>query len=72
MSIICKCKKGLYLMKKNIGVIKDIDKLGRIVIPKEFRERLKLENRVEVLLTENGVLIRNSEYMLVKKDDLKN
>jgi len=59
-------------MKKNIGVIKDIDKLGRIVIPKEFRERLKLENRVEVLLTENGVLIRNSEYMLVKKDDLKN
>lgn len=50
-----------------IGIIKEIDSLGRIVIPKEFRERLGLEKRVEVVLTTNGVLIRNSEYDIVKK-----
>ena len=60
-------------MKNTPGIIKEIDKIGRIVIPKEFRERLDLENNVEVILTENGVLIRNPEYILVellpKKDN---
>ena len=54
-------------MKNVIGIIKEIDKLGRIVIPKEMRERLKLDEQVEVLLTDEGILIRNSEYTLVKK-----
>ena len=54
-------------MNKNIGVIKEIDKLGRLVIPKEFRERLNMGKEVEVLITENGVLIRNPEYVLVKR-----
>ena len=49
-----------------VGVIKEIDKLGRIVIPKEMRERLSLDKNVEVVLTDEGVLIRNSEYKLVK------
>ena len=56
-------------MKDMVGVIKEIDSLGRIVIPKEMRERLSLENRVEVLLTKDGVLIRNSKFELVPKDD---
>ena len=43
-----------------------IDKLGRIVIPKEMRERLGFARDVEVVMTEEGVLIRNSEYKLVK------
>ena len=50
-----------------VGIIKEMDSLGRIVIPKEFRFRLNLEKDVEVLLTDAGVLIRNSEYILVKK-----
>ena len=54
-------------MKDKIGVIKEIDSLGRIVIPKEHRERLMLEKRVEVVLTKDGVLIRNPEYKLVKR-----
>lgn len=49
------------------GVIKEIDQIGRLVIPKEFRERFNLINEVEILATENGVLIRNPEYILVKK-----
>ncbi len=52
---------------EEIGIIKEIDALGRIVIPKEFRERLGLKKEVEVVLTVNGVLIRNSEYEIIKK-----
>ena len=50
-----------------IGIVKEIDKIGRIVVPKEFRERLGLEDYVEMVLTSEGVLIRSSKYTLVKK-----
>ena len=53
--------KGIYMNNK-VGIIKEIDALGRIIIPKEFRERLKLDKSVEVVLTQDGVLIRNSKY----------
>ena len=56
-------------MDKNIGIIKKIDRLGRIVIPKEYRERLNLTNEVEIVLTKEGVQIKNPEYVLVKKKD---
>lgn len=52
-------------VSENVGVIKEIDRLGRIVIPKEFRERLNLEKEVEVVLTEDGIFIRNSKYKLI-------
>ncbi|MBE6702241.1 MAG: hypothetical protein E7585_02370 [Ruminococcaceae bacterium] len=55
-------------MNKNVGIMKEIDSLGRIVIPKEFRERLMLEGCVELILTADGVLIRNTEYKLVKRE----
>ena len=51
---------------ETIGVIKEIDKLGRIVIPKEMRDRLAFGEFVEVALTAEGILIRNPEYALVK------
>lgn len=51
------------------GIIKEIDALGRIVIPKEYRERLHLDKEVEILLTEDGVLIRNSKYKLVEIEE---
>lgn len=59
-------------MKKAVGVIKDIDHLGRVVIPKEFRDRLGLDKGVEIVLTREGVLIRNSKYELVMKEELSN
>ena len=55
-----------------IGVIKEIDKLGRIVILKEMRDRLGFEDSVEVIVTEDGILIRNPEYKLVKIYESKN
>lgn len=57
---------------EKIGVIKEIDKLGRIVIPKEMRDRLGFGDSVEVVVTEEGVLVRNPEYRLVRVDKTKN
>ncbi|MBR3680993.1 MAG: division/cell wall cluster transcriptional repressor MraZ [Clostridia bacterium] len=56
-------------MEKCVGIVKEIDKLGRIVIPKDFRDRLKLGKEVEVVLTKAGILIRSVEYELTKKEN---
>ena len=53
-------------MKDTVGIIKEIDRIGRIVIPKELRERYGLIDEVEIVATESGVLIRNPEYKLIK------
>ena len=49
------------------GIIKEVDNLGRIVIPKEMRSLLGIEREVEVVLTVDGVLLRNPEYTLIKR-----
>ena len=54
-----------------IGIKKQIDKLGRISIPIEMRKLLKLDNEVELRLTREGILIKNPEYILVKKEEHK-
>ena len=54
-----------------IGIKKEIDKLGRICIPKEMRKLFNLENEVELLLTKDGILLKNPEYILVKKEEYK-
>ena len=56
-------------MNGSVGIIKDIDHLGRVVIPKEFRDRLGLDKGVEIILTREGVLIRNPKYELVMKEE---
>ena len=54
-----------------IGIIKELDSLGRLVIPKEMRDLFGLTKEVEVIITEEGILLRNPKYQLVKKEDLK-
>ena len=54
-----------------IGIIKEFDKLGRIVIPKELRERYGFWNEVEIVATENGVLLQSPQYVLTKREDNK-
>ena len=51
-----------------IGIIKEFDKLGRIVIPKELRKRYGICEKVEIVSTAEGVLLRSPEYVLTKKD----
>ena len=52
-----------------VGITKEVDKLGRILIPKEFRERFGLNERVEIIGTEFGLVLRNPEYKLVKSEN---
>ena len=54
-----------------VGVKKEIDKLGRICIPKEMRKLFALENEVELQITKEGILIKNPEYILVKNEEYK-
>lgn len=54
---------------ENVGIIKEFDKLGRIVIPKELRERYGFFESVEIIATPHGVLLKNPEYHLVKKEN---
>lgn len=56
-----------------IGVIKEIDRLGRIVIPKELRKRYGLTDQVELIATEKGILLKSQEYVLceIEKHSLK-
>ena len=55
--------------KEFVGVLKGFDKLGRIVIPKELRERFALADEVEIVATKEGVLLKNPKYVLVKKEE---
>ena len=55
----------------DIGVIKELDRLGRIVIPKELRQRYMLLDEVEIVATKEGILVRNPKYEIVKKDTVK-
>ena len=51
---------------KKIGIIKDIDNLGRLQIPKDIRQRLGITKKVQLVVTDEGLLIKNDEYKLVK------
>ena len=52
-----------------IGIIKGFDKLGRIVVPKELRDRYALNGEVEIIAIKEGVLLKNPEYFLTKKTE---
>jgi len=54
---------------EKIGVKKEVDKLGRICIPKEMRKLFHIENEVELQITKEGILLKNPEYILVKKKE---
>lgn len=44
------------------GVLRPVDELGRVVIPKELRKTLNLKDgvsRVEIIPTDEGLLLKN-------------
>ncbi len=53
---------------EKVGIIKQINEVGRIVIPNELRERYGLTDCVELIATKNGIIMRAPEYRLVKVD----
>ena len=54
-----------------LGIIKEIDNLGRMHIPKEIRKRLGLGQTVELVITQDGLLIKSLEYSLVKISNME-
>lgn len=52
------------------GVIRKIDELGRVTLPKEFRDTLELEEKdeIEIFLLKDGFYIRKIQ----KLEDYKN
>ena len=61
----CNDSQNEVFMEK-IGIIKDIDNLGRLQIPKDIRQRLGITKKVQLVVTDEGLLIKNDEYKLVK------
>ena len=53
-------------MVEKIGIIKEVDHLGRLQIPKEIRKRLGFSDKVELVITKDGLLIKSPEYKLIK------
>ncbi|MCH1965934.1 AbrB/MazE/SpoVT family DNA-binding domain-containing protein [Paraclostridium sordellii] len=63
--------------KTNKGIIRNIDSLGRVVIPKEFRKMLNIkENEPVEIVCENGAITvkkhNDSCILCGSKEDLKN
>lgn len=54
---------------KSIGIVKEIDDLGRLQIPKDIRITLGLNKKVQLVTTEEGLLIKSEEYKLVPLDN---
>ena len=50
---------------RKIGITKEIDRLGRLQIPKDIRDRLGLKKDVQLVVTQEGLLIKSEEYKLV-------
>ena len=51
---------------EGVGINRRVDKLGRIVIPKELRKifQINYNEFLEVIGTEEGILIRKPNYEL--------
>ena len=69
-----KCAKDKNFVKKEhrkmnlLGIIKDIDGVGRVVIPKALRDRYGLSKQIEVIAVEEGVLIRKPKSEICEKE----
>lgn len=55
-----------------IGIKKSIDNLGRVVIPKEYREFYRLGENINIIPTEKGVLLRNPNCKIEKISNADN
>lgn len=60
----------------NIGIMRKVDSLGRVTLPKEMRRLFKLEKEelVEIMATDQGILLRfpNIEVTVTNTKGIKN
>lgn len=52
---------------KNVGIVRDIDKLGRFVIPVELRNKLGIENgdAIEIFAEQGRIVLKKYEKSCV-------
>ena len=52
---------------KSIGIVREVDKLGRIVIPKELRRTLNMESGdpVEIFVDNDSIVLRSYRPMCI-------
>jgi len=53
----------------HVGVVAEVDHLGRVHLPKKMREVYALEGEIEIVLVEDGILLRSPRYMLVERPE---
>ena len=60
---------------RNTGIVRNLDNLGRIVIPKEMRRVLEIEEKdpIEILIQDDNIVLRKYEPADIfngRKEDL--
>ena len=58
-------------MDKKIGIKKEFDNLGRIVIQTEMKKLYNIDKEIELVATPQGILLRSPKCVLVLKEDEK-
>lgn len=55
----------------NTGIVRKIDELGRIVIPKEIRKNLNIRNGedVQIFIQDNSIVLKKYEKLLSMKEN---
>lgn len=55
----------MVVLMKSTGIVRKLDKLGRIVVPKEVRKRLKIENGdlVDIFVEEEKIVITKFHHL---------
>lgn len=61
-------------MELRIGMIRKIDNLGRVTIPKEYRDFYHMNEQDSICLidTPDGLLLTNPKYKVVEVNSSKN
>ena len=56
---------------KSTGIVRKIDDLGRIVIPKEIRKSLNIANNddIEIFIEDNNIILKKYSYLYNYKEE---
>lgn len=58
---------------KSTGIIRPVDKMGRVVIPKEIRKQLKVENDIdsfEIYMDDDKIILKKYQPTCIFCDSL--
>lgn len=58
----------------NIGIVRKVDSLGRVTLPKEMRDLFEMQKNevVEILATDKGILLRLPNVIITRVENNDN